>query len=385
MTADRARGPHHPRRRQGRGCHRRLVLATPRSPRPATCSKPMARSSTVRTISTRRATIFPACGGCRSLAAPLRRRTRRSRWQTVLPAPARGQGLDPGQVAPPHLSPPATRRRATLHAQAIGKRVVIGFRRGPGLHTALPTRANASSWPPRACSPCCATAQAAGNARRARSLSVDIGARRSPIRDRRSDSTGLKMEGLAETEALLDFARDNGIRGGSRSIRATDPRTWAGARTRDGWSRSAAYQSACRPCAFLRGNRLTARRRWSKPREEPSAGRIGDGCRSFLPASARSPSVVAVAASQDPRLSRPRATPILPARPPRAWKGKPVHALHRDPFRNPLQHEELNRFAAVLLDPPAPARANRCSSWQAQPYRSSSISAVTPPVGPRMP
>ena len=33
-------------------------------------------------------------------------------------------------------------------------------------------------------------------------------------------------------------------------------------------------------------------------------------------------------------------------------KGKPVHALHRDLFRNPLQHEELNRFAAVLLDPP---------------------------------
>jgi len=33
-------------------------------------------------------------------------------------------------------------------------------------------------------------------------------------------------------------------------------------------------------------------------------------------------------------------------------KGKPVHALHRDLFRNPLQHEELNRFAALLLDPP---------------------------------
>jgi 23S rRNA (uracil1939-C5)-methyltransferase len=29
-----------------------------------------------------------------------------------------------------------------------------------------------------------------------------------------------------------------------------------------------------------------------------------------------------------------------------------VHALHRDLFRNPLQPEELNRFDAVLLDPP---------------------------------
>ncbi|MCX8509300.1 MAG: selenide, water dikinase SelD, partial [Rhodobacteraceae bacterium] len=32
--------------------------------------------------------------------------------------------------------------------------------------------------------------------------------------------------------------------------------------------------------------------------------------------------------------------------------GKPVHNLHRDLFRNPLQHEELNRFGAVVLDPP---------------------------------
>jgi 23S rRNA (uracil1939-C5)-methyltransferase len=31
---------------------------------------------------------------------------------------------------------------------------------------------------------------------------------------------------------------------------------------------------------------------------------------------------------------------------------RPVHALHRDLFRNPLQPDELNRFDAVLLDPP---------------------------------
>ncbi|MEZ5736254.1 MAG: hypothetical protein R3E09_10690 [Novosphingobium sp.] len=31
---------------------------------------------------------------------------------------------------------------------------------------------------------------------------------------------------------------------------------------------------------------------------------------------------------------------------------RPVHAMHRDLFRNPLQPDELNRFAAVLLDPP---------------------------------
>jgi 23S rRNA (uracil1939-C5)-methyltransferase len=32
--------------------------------------------------------------------------------------------------------------------------------------------------------------------------------------------------------------------------------------------------------------------------------------------------------------------------------GLPVHALHRDLFRNPLLPDELNRFDAVVLDPP---------------------------------
>ena len=32
--------------------------------------------------------------------------------------------------------------------------------------------------------------------------------------------------------------------------------------------------------------------------------------------------------------------------------GRPVHALHRDLYRNPLRTEELDRFAAVVLDPP---------------------------------
>src|SRR5690606_18133759 len=32
--------------------------------------------------------------------------------------------------------------------------------------------------------------------------------------------------------------------------------------------------------------------------------------------------------------------------------GLPIHAMHRDLFRNPLQTDELDRFDAVLLDPP---------------------------------
>lgn len=37
------------------------------------------------------------------------------------------QGMAAPEIAPPHLSPPYTRRRASLRAQRIGKRVVLGF------------------------------------------------------------------------------------------------------------------------------------------------------------------------------------------------------------------------------------------------------------------
>ena len=33
-------------------------------------------------------------------------------------------------------------------------------------------------------------------------------------------------------------------------------------------------------------------------------------------------------------------------------RGVPVHAMHRDLFRNPLTAEEVSRFGAIVLDPP---------------------------------
>ena len=41
---------------------------------------------------------------------------------------ARSQEIEPGFVTPPHLSPPRSRRRATLHAASQGGKPVIGFR-----------------------------------------------------------------------------------------------------------------------------------------------------------------------------------------------------------------------------------------------------------------
>ncbi|MCH7628265.1 MAG: class I SAM-dependent RNA methyltransferase, partial [Proteobacteria bacterium] len=69
---------------------------------------------------------FPACGGCQ-----LQHLSERALEEYVfgrVEGAALGQDIAPPPAEPAHLSPPSTRRRATLHAQAIGKRVVLGFR-----------------------------------------------------------------------------------------------------------------------------------------------------------------------------------------------------------------------------------------------------------------
>ena len=84
---------------------------------------------------------------------------------------AEGQGLVADLVAPPHLSPPRSRRRATLHAERKGGQVLLGFRARRLAH-ASSTCANAMCWRPNCSrwSPRCARllATLAGQAARGR-------------------------------------------------------------------------------------------------------------------------------------------------------------------------------------------------------------------------
>ncbi|MCB2080152.1 MAG: class I SAM-dependent RNA methyltransferase, partial [Novosphingobium sp.] len=147
---------------------------------------------------------FGKCGGCQlqqcddeSLARFVSDRVTNA---------AEGQGLDPAVVLPPHLSPPRSRRRATLHAARMGGRIVIGFRE-QGSHRIVDL------------AEChVIAAELFGMVAPLRKMLARIGGKLSAdielaLVEQGVDIAikGVTVEGLAATEAMLDFARDNGL------------------------------------------------------------------------------------------------------------------------------------------------------------------------------
>lgn len=282
---------------------------------------------------------FPACGGCQlqhlSEAALLAYVGDR-----VIGA-ARGQNLDPGTPEPTHLSPPRTRRRATLHAQAIGRRVVLGFRE-QGSHKIVdlrechviarelfalvaPLRGLLESWADR-------------------KLAVDV---ELTLADQgvTIGLFGLTADNLARTEALLDFAREHRLARltldtgyGPETTWEPDPATITLGGTAVALPPGAFLQATADGEAAL----VAAAREWLA--EAPTVADLFAGLGTFAFALAGPQTkVLAVEAARDTHLACQAAARM---------QGRPVHALHRDLFRNPLRPEELNRFGAVLLDPP---------------------------------
>lgn len=282
---------------------------------------------------------FPACGGCQlqhlsesALAAYVAGRVEGA---------ARGQGLDPGHVSPPHLSPAYTRRRATLHAQAMGKRVVLGFREA-GSHKIVDLRDCPVLAPELAAlvPPIRRLLEARGSRSLAADIALTLGDQGPTV-----DLAGLTMEGLAQTEALLDFARDNRIArltldqgDGPETVWEPDPVTVS----------LGGVPVGLPPGAFLQATRdgedalMAAAREWLAGAATVADLFSGLGTFAFALAGPGT-KVLAVEAARDAHLACQAAARM---------HGKPVHGLHRDLFRNPLQKAELDRFAAVLLDPP---------------------------------
>ncbi|KPF55541.1 RNA methyltransferase [Novosphingobium sp. AAP1] len=282
---------------------------------------------------------FPACGGCQLQHLSEAALTDFVGSRVI--GAAKGQELDPGTPAPTHLSPPRTRRRATLHAQAIGRRVVLGFREG-GSHKTIdmrechviapelmalvaPLRTLLESWQDR-------------------KLAVDV---ELTLADQgvAVGFSGLVADNLARTEALLDFARDHRLARltidtgyGPETTWEPDPATITLGGTAVGIPPGAFLQATADGEAAL----VAVAQGWLAGASTVADLFAGLGTFAFALAGLGT-KVLAVEAARDAHLACQAAA---------RSQGRPVHALHRDLFRNPLRAEELNRFAAVLLDPP---------------------------------
>jgi 23S rRNA (uracil1939-C5)-methyltransferase len=280
---------------------------------------------------------FGRCGGCQlqhldgaALADFVRDRVDNA---------AEGQGLVSEKVAPPRLSPPKTRRRATLRAINGGGRPLIGFNQA-GSHRVVDMREChvlapelfALVEPLRAM-----LARRQGKY----ALTVELA-----LADQGVDCAikGMELNGLEETEALLEFCRDRGLARLTLDQGYGPDTFWepvpvtvslagvvvdlpAGAflqATLDGEAAlTAAVQDWLGACAHVAD--------------------LFAGLGTFAFALAGRSKVLAAEAARDAHLACRGAA---------RRAGVPVEAVHRDLFRNPLRAEELRGLDGVVLDPP---------------------------------
>ncbi|WP_294391194.1 class I SAM-dependent RNA methyltransferase [uncultured Sphingomonas sp.] len=281
---------------------------------------------------------FPRCGGCQLQhvddAAYADYLTGR-----IVGALA-GQGLAVPEMRPPHLSPPRTRRRASLRAERIGRRVVIGFNEAQS-HRIVDMQECHILRPElfALVAPLRALLGSMMKDRRQATVTMTLA-------DQGVDLAleGVVVEGLAAQEALTDFAAthrlarlaiDEGY--GSEARWEPEPIT----------IRLDSVPVGLPPGAFLQATEDgEVALRTAALEAVGDAETVADlfaGLGTFaLPLSARA-RVLAVEGARDPALALRVAV----------QRGqRPVAVEHRDLFRRPLSTDELNRFEAIVIDPP---------------------------------
>ena len=278
---------------------------------------------------------FGQCGGCQLQHADedaLRQFvTERVTFQ------AEKHGFSIGELLPTHLSPPKTRRRATLHALRIARGAALGFREGSSykivdLKECHILRPELAELLPK-------LRQFVARHGGKRPVDIDL-----TLADQGVDCSikHLELEGLEATEAALEFAQSN------RLARLTLDQGY-GAETQ--WEpQPVTITLSGRPVGMPPGGFLQATQDGEDALVSDAKAWIGDavsvadlfsGLGTFAFALASPAKVLAAEAARDAHLACKAAS-----------AGLPMAAMHRDLFRNPLQPDELNRFEAVLLDPP---------------------------------
>lgn len=253
---------------------------------------------------------------------------------------AHGQGLVADCVVTPHLSLPQSRRRATLHAMRAGGRIVLGFREG-GSHRMVDL-AECPVLDPRLLDLIAPLRRMLSRQQGRLSVDIDLS-----LVEQGADVAlrGLAVEGLAATEAMLDFARDNRLARlvldqgyGPEALWEPEPVSVTLSGVSVPFPPGAFLQATADGEAAL----AEAVRKWLGDARAVADLFSGLGTFAFALAG-QSTRVLAAEAARDAHLACKAAA---------GRSGRPVHAMHRDLFRNPLLPDELNRFAAVVLDPP---------------------------------
>ncbi|WP_242122636.1 class I SAM-dependent RNA methyltransferase [Sphingobium sp. Sx8-8] len=281
---------------------------------------------------------FPTCGGCE-----LQHVDDASYADFVaarVTGALAGQGIVPDRSLPPHISPPRSRRRASLRASRQGRKVVIGFAEA-GSHAlvdlsmceVLDLRLFALLAPLRTL--CTAILPD----RRAAHI-------RMSLTDQGIDLLleGVSVDGLAADEAMLGFAQDHRL--ARLTIDEGD-----GPQTR--WEPEPVTVSfdgvpvAFPPFSFLQATPDGEAALVNEvSRAMPHQGAVADlfcGLGTFALAIGGQRPVYAAEAARDLVLSLKSAANRAQRR---------MVADHRDLFRRPLTPDELNRFAGIVIDPP---------------------------------
>ena len=293
---------------------------------------------------------FGRCGGCQlqqldeqSLAEFVSARVSNA---------SASQELGAELITAPHLSPPGSRRRAALRAESSQGRVVIGYREAKSHRLVELTECPvmlpefvALLTPLRKLLIAVGTGKGQGKGRHAHAkLAADLDF---ALTEQGIDLSikGLTIEGLGPTEALLDFARMHGLARlaldqgyGPEALWEPEPVTVS----------LSGISVPFPPGSFLQAT-LDGEQALTSAVTEwlAGAGSVADlfaGLGTFAFALAGQGSkVLAVEAARDAHQACKSA----------AGRAQlPIHSLHRDLFRNPLLAEELDRFDAVVLDPP---------------------------------
>lgn len=278
---------------------------------------------------------FPRCGGCQL------QHIDDETYTTFLAERVTGalaaQKIDPPELRPAHLSPPRTRRKASLRAERIGHRVVIGFNEAAShrivdmaeCHVLRPELFALVAPLRTMLLPLLKRGRAAEVGMAIGNEGVDL------------LLSGVSPEGLEASEAVSTFAQGQGL----ARLSIDDgygPQAW--------WEPQpvtvmlGGLSVTLPPGAFLQATQDGEAALVAAVREAVGgAGEVLDlfaGLGTFALPLAAGAKVHAVEGARDAVLAL------------KAAAGARVSVEHRDLFRRPLDAKELARFDAVVLDPP---------------------------------